>query len=114
MSGYLYHSQLPPPSPEGWLRSAKFDPCKLVVAGDETGRLDWHLYASKLGDFRFGRLKMSEMITAVADMCVELRTKYASRMGPPYTFSRLLQEARDGDDVFDGIRLEAARAILAG
>jgi len=104
MSGYLYHSQQR--APESWLLESRFNPCKY----DED--IMFGMYAKVLGSFIGDIPKVERLINSVIDVCHQLNNTYGGGK-----FNPLLKKAKvfteNGTfDLYDGVRLEAARSIL--
>ncbi len=103
VSGFLYHVQIPIPETEKWLLDAKLDVC----AFDHT--MVAENYAAKLGTLRGddGAAKVKAMILAAESLCKSLTGQYKNK-----SFSAMLQAAKEGDDEYAGLRLEAVRSLL--
>jgi hypothetical protein len=106
VSGYLYHSQSPPPESEGWLQDMDFDPCAI------NEQKVFNDYSSTIGTFLGDTDKFRDQVRAAVSLCKQLRDKYGGGK-----FNSLLRfSARNGEDPndeFDGFRLEALRALLS-
>lgn len=105
MSGFLYHSQVPTPSSEAsWIKDVNYEPCQ---ADPRAGGLQHIAQMMTLTQSSY----MYERLVKIERLCRDLVDKYKKTNHS--TFDTVLQTARR-QDFYDGLKLEAARAILAG
>jgi hypothetical protein len=105
VSGYLYHSQIPPPAPERWITRPGFCIC------DYNQDVFMNKYAPKLGELRGsgvnGTETVREMVRSAVSLCKSLNDKYNGSI-----YGDMLAAARLGTDPLEAVRLEALRSLL--
>jgi hypothetical protein len=105
VSGYLYHSQIPPPAVERWITRPGFCIC------DYNHDVFMNSYAQKLGGLRGGGANGTEtvrkMFQSAVSLCKTLIVKYNGSI-----YSEMLSTARLSTDPLEALRLEALRSLL--
>lgn len=116
VSGFLYHSQFPPPYSE---KANLENPNTMNVCISDPAILSAQSQA--LGNLRGEKaaVKLNKWIADVQVQCVNLMQKYSARRDVT-TYNELLLAIRNqesgsdlGNDLFDGLRIEAARTIIS-
>lgn len=105
VSGYLYHSEDPPPAPETWLLKDDFNPC--LLHEEKTLERYVDVISRHVG---MDQKVFYRMIAETKQLCEELVDK-AYRTAGVKEFNPVLRSFKDP---LDGLFLEAARALLSG
>lgn len=103
ISGYLYHSQSPPPKSEDWLWDPELKMCELNPSN--------RVYVDTITAFASGLISadLNGMIEKVFQLCKDLRHKYKGNT--IYDVIKLADG--NGTNVFEGMRVEAVRALIS-
>lgn len=103
LSGYLYHSQVPPPSSEHWLVDSDLDLCQLNPANQK--------YIDAIGRFAAGTIKadIDALVVKVHNLCREMYDKYKG----PTIFDTIKRADANGTNIYEGMKLEAVRSLTS-
>lgn len=106
ISGYLYHSEVPPPGPEGWLHDPKQSMCKPNALNGE--------YIKTIENFAgaYINASLSTLVSNVYKLCLELKKKYDTKT----IYASLKLADKNSTDIphrMEGLRVEAVRTLQA-
>lgn len=99
VSGYLYHSQVPPP--EKWLHEERHEMCRPIGSH--------RAFITALQKVPVAR-NLSSLVEKAHELCKDLTSKYHAHS----TYGVLKNADGNYSDIYEGMRVEAVRSIFQG